>query len=145
MIQQMERTSTNRYTVPTQPMQAHETAMAQRKHTRYAYAFFVSIAPVPRDDSPVQFMQHEMARVDNISGGGIRLTSQLSVRVGAPVELRVSLEGRTLELAGKVLEREPTRDGFGYRIAFTQLSHQQQDMLDSWIAVTVKDRQHRTS
>lgn len=114
----------------------------QRRHGRYHYAFFVNIAPSrPRgvfDD--IQTLEYERASVQDISGGGIRLVSQLSVSVASSVDLCISLDGRTVETVGRVIERIPMHGGFGYRIVFDQLCPVQQDTLSDWIEQAVQSR-----
>ena len=87
-----------------------------------------------------------MASVQDISGGGISLMSQISMPVESAVDLRISLDGRTVETVGRVLGRQPMRNGYGYhyRIAFESMCHLQQDVLSRWIEQSIEGRFGRT-
>jgi len=144
----MERVSERRFVADLQQTQQFVERTQQRKHGRYRFAFFVSMAPSRSQDfiDGSQIMEHEMASVQDISGGGISLISQLSLPVASAVDLRISLDGRTVETVGRVLGRQPMRSGYGYhyRIAFEAMCHLQQDVLSRWIEQAVQGRFGRT-
>ena len=116
----------------------------RRKHQRFRYAFFVTIAPsndqLINSNRLRELEIPQMASVQNMSGGGVKLVSNLCLLEGAAVDLRISLACRTVETVGKVLQRLPAQGGYGYRIAFNNLSAEQQDSLSDCIIQTIEGR-----